>query len=218
MVALSEPRREHGRSRRSFFAALHQSDLRPLWLLAFSVAIAATTLFTFLRTFVDETGVGSIGLFFGAFAFTAVIIRLSASWLPDRFGLKQTLGPAVAGYVVSFALLASSDDTATFVAAAIIGGVSAAFIFPILSSLIVTRARVSERGSAIAILIAVFDVAILVGNPVVGALIEFAGYPTAFGAVGIVVATGTVGFFVWDGGRGNDADPAEPTITDIRLA
>ena len=203
VLALSEPKRERDSSRRSFFAALRQNDLRPLWLLAFFVALSVTTLFRFLRTFVDETGIGSVGLFFGAFAFTAVAVRLSASWIPDRVGPKRVLGPAVAGYAVSFGLLAAADDTVTFVAAAIVGGLSGAFIFPILSSLIVTRARISERGSAIAILIAVFDLAILAGSPAVGAIIENAGYPAAFVTVGITVAVGTVVFFIWDGAQAN---------------
>ena len=214
VLTLSEPQREPDSSRRSFFAALRQDDLRPLWLLAFFVALGATTLFTFLRTFVDETGVGSVGLFFGAFAFTAVLVRLSASWIPDRVGQKRVLGPAVAANSVAFGLLASADSTVELVAAAIVGGVSAAFIFPILSSLIVTRARVSERGSAIAILIAVFDLAILAGGPTVGAIIENAGYPTAFATVGVTVAVGTVGFFIWDGARGNGAIVAGSTATD----
>ena len=217
VLALNEPRRERDSSRRSFFAALRQKDLRPLWLLAFVVALGATTLFTFLRTFVDETGIGSVGLFFGTFAFTATLVRLAASSIPDRVGPKRVLGPAVAGYAVSFGLLASAHNATTFIVAAIVGGLSGAFIYPIVSSLIVTRARVSERGSAIAILIAVFDLAILAGSPVVGAIIENAGYPTAFTTVGMTVAVGTVGFFIWDRASANGAIVAESTATDPQL-
>ena len=205
VLTLSEPHREYDGSRRSFFAALRQNDLRPLWLLAFFVALGITALFTFMRTFVDETGIGSVGLFFGAFAFTAVLIRVSASWVPDRVGQKRVLGPAVAASSAAFGLLASAGSTVEMVAAALLAGAAHAFIFPIISSLIVTRSRASERGSAIAILIAIFDLAILVGGPTVGTMIEHAGYPTAFATLGVTVAVGGVGFFVWDGAKQNPA-------------
>lgn len=211
VLTLSEPHREHDSTRRSFFAALRQEDLRPLWWLTFFVALGVTTLFTFMRTFVDETGIGSVGLFFGAFAFTAVLVRVSASWLPDRVGQKRVLGPAVAAYSAAFGLLAAAGSTVDMVVAAILAGAAHGFIFPIISSLIVTRSRASERGSAIAIHIAILDVAILAGGPTVGAMIEHAGYPTAFATVGVAVAVGTIGFFVWDDAKRNAARGPEST-------
>ena len=214
VVTLDEPHREPDSARRSFFAALRQEDLRPLWLLTFFIALGATTLFTFLRTFVDETGTGSVGLFFGAFAAATVLVRLSMSWLPDRVGQKRVLAPAVAGYSAAFGLLALADSAVEMVGAAIVGGISAAFIYPIISSLLVTRSRASERGSAITIFIAVFDLAILAGAPAVGAIIESAGYPTAFATVGVTVAVGTLGFFIWDGAKAGGARDVESTARD----
>ena len=93
VVTLSEPRIENHRPRRSFFAALRQDDLRPLWWLMFFFAFGATSVFTFMRTFIDATGYASVGLYFGVFAATAVLIRLSASSLPDVVGQKLVLVP-----------------------------------------------------------------------------------------------------------------------------
>jgi len=214
VFTLSEPHRQHDSSRRSFFATLRQDDLRPLWLLSFFVALGVTTLFTFMRTFVDETGIGSVGLFFGVFAVTAVLVRGSASWLPDRVGEKRVLGPAVAAYSAAFGLLASTGSAVTMVVAAIVAGAAHGFMLPIISSLVVTRSRASERGSAIAIVFAIFDLAILVGGPTVGTVIEHAGYPTAFATVGVTVAVGTVGFFVWVGTKGNVTRGRESTTRD----
>ncbi len=214
VFTLSEPHRQHDGSRRSFFAALRQDDLRPLWLLSVVVALGVTTLFTFMRTFVDETGIGSVGLFFGVFAFTAVLVRVSASWLPDRVGEKRVLGPAVAAYSAAFGLLASTGSAVTMAVAASVAGAAHGFMLPIISSLVVTRSRASERGSAIAIVIAIEGLAILVGGPTVGTVIEHAGYPTAFATVGVTVAVGTVGFFVWDGAKGNVARSPELTARD----
>ena len=51
--------------RRSVLAAFLQRDLIPLWVIALVFAVAVNVLFTYMRTFVDASGVGSVGLFFG---------------------------------------------------------------------------------------------------------------------------------------------------------
>ena len=52
--------------------------------------------------------------------------------------------------------------------AAVITGTAHGAAFPILSSEVVNRARVSERGSAMATFTALFDIALLVGAPAAG--------------------------------------------------
>ena len=82
------------------------------------------------------------------------------------------------------------------VAAAILLGVGHAFVVPILMSLITGRARASERGSAMTILIALFDVSALFGAPAIGATIQARGYPTAFAAIGTLVAAGVIAYYL----------------------
>ena len=73
-----------------------------------------------------------------------------------------------------------------------------------------------------AILVAFSDLTILVGGPIVGAIIEASGYPTAWATIGVLVALGTVVFLLWDGAISSpalepDAVPGEdptPAQTD----
>ena len=197
VVALfAEPRRASPLPRRGFFASLRQPDLRPLWVLSLAYGLGLTAMYTWMRTFVDTSGIGSIGLFFGAFATTAVAASLWASALFSRGRERRWLAPGASSFVAGYLVLASTDSTALLVAAAILLGVGHAFVVPILMSLITGRARASERGSAMTILIALFDVSALFGAPAIGATIQARGYPTAFAAIGTLVAAGVIAYYL----------------------
>ena len=63
---------------------------------------------------------------------------------------------------------------------------------------VVNRARISERGSAMAIFTAIFDIALLLGAPAVGFLIDGFGYLAAFSVAGVILAVGSVIYGRWD--------------------
>ena len=67
-------------------AALRQRELGPLWLLGTVFSIVLTAFFVFIKRFVDETGIGSVGLFFSAYTGAALTLRIFFGWLPDRVG------------------------------------------------------------------------------------------------------------------------------------
>jgi MFS family permease len=79
---------------RGITAALVQRDLRPLWLIGTVFSIAITVFFVFIKTFVEETGIGSVGLFFTTYTASALVLRVFFGWLPDRYGPKRVLLPA----------------------------------------------------------------------------------------------------------------------------
>jgi MFS family permease len=183
----------------SFLRPLLQSDLRPLWWmnLVFSTALAGY--FVFLRTFVDVTGIGSVGSFFGTYAVTAIVLRLGAGWLPDRVGQKRVMYPAVVSFAAGFLVLAAASNTGMIMIAGGLCGAGHGYLFPIMYSLSFGRARVGDRGSASAIFTGIFDLGQLVGAPLLGLLIVLTGYTQMFLAAAAWVAVGTVIFAVWDG-------------------
>jgi len=71
-------------------------------------------------------------------------------------------------------------------------------VFPILSGMVVTRAREADRGSALAIFTALFDAGVLLGGPTLGALIRAAGYPAMYGFCAVWIAFGTALFVAWE--------------------
>ena len=201
-VALSLPRRPTDelaiRPRRSLWAALRQRDLVPLWVISFAFAIGVDVLFTYMRTFTNLIGVGSVGLFFGVYAGVAVAIRVGAGALRARFGYRRVLVPTFLALAAAQALLSLTQNTFQFIAAAAIGGLGHGLVFPIVTSEVVRRARTAERGTAMALFISMFDLAVMAAIPVIGRVIDISGYPAAFGTTAVLQIVGLVAFMILD--------------------
>jgi MFS family permease len=200
-LAMREPRRPPSPVSVSVGAraALQQPELGPLWLLGTVFSIALTAFFVFIKRFVDETGIGSVGLFFGAYTGAALALRLFLGWLPDRIGAKRVLGPALLALVVGFAVMTGARDEPSLVAAGLLCGIGHGFTFPILFALVVGRTPEANRGSTLALFTALFDLGVLIGGPSFGLVIERFGFAAMYALGGIGLALGSIAFFLWDG-------------------
>ena len=190
----------------SFVKFARRPELRPVWILTLVFGLAFGSIITFLRTYIDTVGFGSVGLFMFAYSGTAVTLRLSVSWLPDRVGYRRIVPVAVMFIVAGFTLLAFAGGTGSLVVAAALGGAGHAFLFPILAKLTVDRSPGANRGAGMGIFTAMFDLAILVGGPALGLLIEVKGYGWTFATVAGLAALGGLVFFLTD--RVPDTSPA----------
>jgi MFS family permease len=179
-------------------AAFVQRDLQPIWWIGTVFAIALASIFGFLKRFADDTGLGSVGSFFTAYTVAAIAMRVFFGWLPDRVGPKRVLYPSLGALVAAFFVMAWADNARDVVLAGVLFGVGHGMTFPILFGILVTRARDAERGSAMAIFTALFDLGMLVGGPTFGYLIDRAGYGAMYGSAAIFVAVGTAVFWLWD--------------------
>jgi MFS family permease len=179
-------------------AALAQRDLGPLWLLGTVFSIVLTAFFVFIKRFVDETGIGSVGLFFGAYTGAALVLRIFFGWLPDRIGPKHVLAPALLALALGFAVMARAQGEASLVLAGLLCGVGHGFTFPILFALVVTRTPVDNRGSTLALFTALFDLGVLVGGPSFGLVVERFGFAAMYAAAGTILALGAIAFWLLD--------------------
>ncbi len=186
------------RPRRGFRAAVMQREIIPIWVIVFTFAAALTVVFTFMATFVEETGIGSLGLFFVVYGLSAAAVRIVAADLPGRLGTRKVLIPTFSGLIVMFVLLASATSTAGFVVAALVGGIGHGLVFPILSASAVDRTRSAERGSALAFFTALFDMSTLSVAPIIGTVIDRAGYPAAFRSIAVLMVIGLSLYWVLD--------------------
>ena len=182
--------------RRRFRDAVLQRDLVPLWGTGLCFATAIAAYFTFMKTYVQTTGVGSVGLFFSAYSGAAVLLRIVCGRLPDRLGPRAVLFPALGSLALGLLLLARARGSAEVGVAGVLCGLGHGFTFPILLSYVVQRARPSERGAALAVYTSLFDAGTLVGGPMLGAIVSAFGYPAMFRAAAGLVMLGVVGFVV----------------------
>jgi len=194
--------------RRGILSALAQRDLVPLWFLGVVFGVVLAGVFTFVKRFVMEEQVASVGTFFSAYTGAAIAVRLVGGSLPDRVGPRRVLLPALATLSAGFACLAAAQGTGEVLAAGVLCGLGHGFTFPILSALVVTRARESERGAAIAILTALPDVGALLGAPSLGWIIEAHGFGAMFAAAAALMLAGTVAYGLWDRFASGAAGPA----------
>jgi len=199
MVEDSRPGLEAGApAPRSFFATALGRTLQPLWVLGFGFALAIASYFTFLRTFIDHVGVGSMGLFYTVYSAAAIVLRVALGWVPDRVGMRRSMVPALMATVVGLLVLREADSAFDVALAGLLTGTGHAFVFPILSALVVTRAADQERGAALAMYTALFDLGMLAGGPVLGAVLERTDYGTMFAVAAAVAVVGGVGWAVWE--------------------
>ncbi len=196
-----------GRAR--FLDAIRQPSLLPLWLIAGVFSLVLTGYFTFMRTFVDETGIGSVGLFFAFYAGTAIAVRVFLARLPNRIGEKRVLFPALGALVLGFVVLARASSANDVALAGVLSGIGHGYAFPILFGFTVTRTPDAIRGSSIAFFTALFDIGVLFGGPILGAVIEVAGYSAMFLTAGTLLAAATVTYYLWDRRWEMIADAAE---------
>lgn len=194
-----------------FFATVAQRNLLPLWWVTLVFSLALTAYFTFLKTFVIDTGTGSVGLFFSVYAITAIGLRLFGAWLPDRIGLKRVLYPALGSMALGFVALASATADGTIAVAGMLCGAGHGYAFPIVMGMVIGRAAEADRGSAMAIFTGLFDVGALLGGPAFGAMIRFGSYSSMFLAAAGWMLIGGFVFAYWD--RSN---PTPPTSTPRR--
>jgi len=191
---------------RGLLIAATEPALRPVWCAAFAFFVCAGALFTFLKTFVAVVEVGRAGGFFTAYALTAVLFRVFLGWVPDRLGARRMLGPAVLCYALGFVVLAGADTPATVLAAGAVCGIGHGYTYPVLFSLVVSRAATQRRGAATAFFAAIDWIGLLLAGPLFGQLIEVFGYGAAFSIAAAVLAAGTAQFYTADrgfgGGRG----------------
>jgi MFS family permease len=177
--------------------SLTSRDLLHLWWLGLVFAIALTAYFTFIKTFVIETGIGSVGAFFAAYSGIAIALRLLGASLPDRVGTMRVLYPALGSMTVGLVTLALAHSGSAVIIAGFLCGAGHAYIFPIMLSMVVTTAPPEDRGSAVAIFTGLLDLGTLVGGPILGAAITYGSYPIMFAAAAAWTLVGSLVFARW---------------------
>ena len=186
------------RPKGGFRRALTQPDLIPIWFLTFCQSVVLTGYFTFMRTFVDDTGVGSVGVFYAAFAGIAVILRAFFGWVPDRLGRMRVLYAAMGSIAAGYLILAAASSAVAVAFAGVLCGAGLGYSFPIIFSIVVERSPADGRGSAMAAFTVFGDTGALVGSPLLGwAILTFSYGVMFYGAAALMVLS-TVAYGIWE--------------------
>lgn len=198
-LPLPETRQRSTVIARGFWTSVRAKELRSVFFvgLAFSTGLAAY--FTFLKTYLLEVPMlGTMGGFFTTYALAAATLRGLFGWVPERLGLRRVLIPALICGASGLVTMALASQPEHLILAGLLCGIGHGYVFPILSTMVVIRARPEERGSAISMFTALFDFGLLIGGPMFGAIVVVFGYPGTFAFAASLVLVATAVFRIWE--------------------
>ncbi len=181
----------HDASSATLLDLLGRRDSQALALVVGLSAVAFGAMFQFLQPFAMELGRTEVGGFFVAYALAATTVRVGFGWLPDRLGLRRVAIGALCLYA-SVVLSVTGLRPELLEVTGLIFGLAHGALFPALTALALSRARPSERGRTMTIVITAFNIGAWGGSAALGMTAEALGYPVAFAVAGITAATAAV--------------------------
>lgn len=196
-MRLEEPESDdHENASAGFFPMLRRPSLRPVWFVILVLALGFTAAFVFVTTYVTAIGAGRVGTFFAAYAVTAIVWRLTLSWVPDRVGPVRMIAPGLILYAAGLIVIGLIAPPWGLIGGGVLTGLGHGISFPVVVAVATSRAAPGERGTAIAIFTALFDLCLFGAAPVIGWIIEQFGYATTFVTVALAVLVGMVIFYI----------------------
>ena len=149
---------------------------------------------TFLRTYAAGLGISRIGLFFLVYAVAAIITRVLTRRWPERFGPRRIILLGMAGMVASVLLFLMVRVEWQLIVPAIAFGCSHAVLFPSVVAAGSVTFPLEHRGLATVLVLATWDLGLLVGSPAAGAVLKYSPlvglppYPTMFVTMATLLA------------------------------
>jgi len=149
-------------------------------LLAVVMGVGLVIPTTFLPTYIEQYGLQHTGLFFMAYSGTAFLARLGTRNFPSTVGIRPMIYIGLATLAVSFLLYLPVTSQWGLLLPGVFAGISHAVLFPSVTAQGSTSFPARYRGLGTTLMLASLDTGMLIGNPLVGRMVEFshaAGWP-----------------------------------------
>lgn len=150
----------------------------------------------FIALFGKSISFDRVWPFFLCFSGAAVLTRLGIGGLSDKYGRKQVIIPAVCIISLNFLLISQVKSFWMFIIAGVIGGFGQGLIFPALTTYIIDILGRENKGLAISLYLAFFDIGMGFGSIFFGWISDLYGYRKMYLFAGIVFFLATL-IFTW---------------------
>jgi MFS family permease len=150
----------------------------------------------FIALFGKSIPLDRVGPFFLCFSGAAILTRLGLGGLSDKYGRKQVIFPAVCIISINFVLISQAKSFWMLIIAGIIGGFGQGLIFPALTTYIIDSLGRENKGLAISLYLAFFDIGMGFGSVFFGWISDLYGYRQMYLLAGIVFFLVTL-IFTW---------------------
>lgn len=201
------------RRRPSLWRIVHRYTPVPVALVAIAMGAGFAIPMIFLRPFAAELHLSRIGLYFAVYSTSAFAARLSTRQLFERHGNRPWMILGMILLTISFLLYLPVQQTWHLFAPGAVAGIAHALLFPSVMSEGTSAFPRRYRGVATSMMLAMFDLGILLGAPLVGTFLQYAKrwssapYPIMFVSVASVFVVITAVFCC-----SKSAGPARGTI------
>ena len=156
-----------------------------------------SSVYAFLPLYAVSRGRGAaLAWFFGVYPVWMIGCRALMRGVADRVSRVHLAVAAMALQGAAYLVLALPPTPVTLVLAAVILGTGTAALYPTLAALVVDRADEAERGLALGTLSASWDLGVVVGSVLVGAVADRGSYGAGFvvGGLGALLGTFALAF------------------------
>lgn len=176
---------------REILPSLRQARLWSIWFatFVFSGMVAMTTAFAAVAA--EHRGIESPSSIWITYTLGAVGVRIFGGKLPDRVGPEKLIPPAFVAYGLASWLFGVGQSGGAFLLAGGLAGLAHGYCFPVLTSQLVSRMPDSQRGSAMAMFTAIWELTVLIGPPMFGQIADVHGDPAMF-AVAAAISVGCI--------------------------
>ena len=130
---------------------------------------------TFLRPYAESMDIPGIALFFAVYCPTAFAARFLSRRLPARIGNRRVMHLGLASLVLAMLLFTVATNQWLLCLPAIALGIAHALLFPSLIAAGTAAFPPRNRGLATTLVLAFFDLGTLIGSPIAGGIVSYAG-------------------------------------------
>lgn len=202
LLATHGSRRPRAKKRPSLIALLLRYHPGPMLLVAAAMGIGVMLPHTFLRAYTAYLDIPRIRTFFLVYAATAFAVRIATRRFTDRLGVRPVVLLGLSFMAASMLSYILVQHELMLALPAALGGIAHAFLFPAVVTGGSMTFPARYRGLATTLVLGMFDISNLVGQPAIGAVVEYAprfGWPpyaTMFTCVALAMTVSAVAYWL----------------------
>lgn len=170
----------------------------PLQRAIFANTMGFTLTFGALQTFIilssEARGVDQAEWFFTVFAVTLIVFRLGMGRKADRLPRRPLIVTSALFSLAGLVVIAFAGNFPIIIAGSFIYALGFAYLPTTLSALLLDHTPVSDRGGALGIFMAVFDVGIGLGGIALGPLADLWNYTAMYMVAAAIALAGLIFF------------------------
>ena len=156
------------------------------------VYLGYSAIVSFIALYAISVGIKGIGLFFTIGAVALFATRLLFAKLVDRYGYHIFVLASTGLFAMVLVMIPHLHNIIELYIAAVFYGAALGIVPMAVNAQVLERCSKKRRGSAMAAYTSSMDLGIGIGSFLIGAVVDVAGFTSAFTLAGIICATGAV--------------------------